>query len=645
MTKRPRKKQSRKENASTTALNPAAIAPTLPVLPHGLRRWFPLMVLVLVLLVFGQCLTFKFVDWDDNLNVYENPYLLSMSAQGLHRLWSAPYASLYVPLVYTSYFIELLLADLLCTVAPDLLHVSAGSPEGFFRVASSLMHLDNVLLHWLACLCVFWLLQRLTGGFSLGVVLGTLLFAVHPLQVEPVAWVTGRKDLLAWALTLASLVVFLKAWDGKRMRPLPIAIATLFYIGALFSKPTAIVTPALAAAIAWYLSLRSREVWWVLLTWFCVAFIAFWIHRGPQSDLKDAPFLLEWWKRPFLAADNMLFYFQKLVFPFPLLPIYPRKIADVFSSPLVWVKLPLLIVLGTFLVRERIWILATILLVIPLLPVLGLVPFIYQYFSVVADRYFYGSMLGVALFLAVAVNRFHVAAAQFGERYARLLVGICVVVVMAYAGIAAAQARHWKSSETLWRHELAYHPRCVHALYNLASEAAQQGRLEEAIQMYERILVVDPYYAAAYTNLMLLNEELGRKQEVQTLAQAALELPPNCAENFLARGHAFLSLGRPAEAAESFKAAIFGLPEDAPAHNSLGMAYLALGDVAQAEAAFRRAIALNPALVAARLNLANILRKRGDLAGAAAEYRSVLEIEPHNAKARKALQAIGTERR
>ncbi|MGB9690702.1 MAG: tetratricopeptide repeat protein [Candidatus Sumerlaeaceae bacterium] len=598
-----------------------------------------LVLFLLIVVVFGQTVFFEFVDWDDNINVYENPYLLSLSVDGLKRLWSAPYASLYVPLVYTTYFVELLFSNLLLGVLRPLF-ASGNETKVFFQIASGVIHFDNVLLHWVATLSVFRILRRMLGVTNSVALAAASVFAIHPLQVEPVVWATGRKDLLCWTLVFLSVDQFSLALQKSPTDWKHLLFATLFYILAMFSKPTAVVTAPLGLVVLWYCGTTDRRAWQILGLWFLLAAAAYYVHQKPQSDLTDAPFLIAWWKRPFLAADNLLFYFQKVLLPIGLIPIYPRRISDVFSTQLVWFALPIVSVLGLATARSRRFILAAAFIFFPVAPVLGFVSFIYQFFSVVGDRYFYGSMAGVTMVVALSIEGFLRIAPHLPKMFLRVASLFAALWLFTVGASAFAQARHWKSSESLWRHELAYFPTCVHALYNLASRLADQGQLAEAISMYERILVVDPYYAAAYTNLILLNDKLGRRDQVQMYAAAALELPPNCAENFLARGHGLLALGKAREAVESFRAAIHGLPEDAPAHNSLGMAYLALGDLAHAKEAFQRAIELNPRLIPARMNLGNLLLKVGDRKAAQVEYEAILQIAPSYIEAKRKLQQL-----
>ncbi len=597
------------------------------------------MIFGAVFLVFGQSVTFDFVDWDDNLNVYENPYLLRLDWAGLARLWQAPYASLYVPLVYTTFFVEVLVSDWLVRIFSGLLSVEPVAMQATLRVASFLIHLDNLLLHIGASLCVYRICRRFLLGAAIPALAGALIFAMHPIQTEAVVWATGRKDLLCWTLCFWALDCFHEAARGFHLKR-NLVIAMLAFLGALLAKPVAVVVPAMATVIYLAEIPRNRRLLVPLVLSFLIAGIAYFALRGPQSDLNEPVFQIEWWKRPFLVADNLRFYLTKLLFPVGLIPIYPRRLGDVLTTSLPWFSLPVCLLVVGVMLRSRLLAVAAALVLIPFAPASGAVPIMYHYFAVVADRYFYGSMLGIALLVSLGTavllrTTFHWPA-QLRPWIAR---GIAIILLL-FGGASFVQARHWRDSESLWRHELRWHPACVHALYNLASRRATSGALDEAVQLYERILVVDPYYAAAYTNLILLLDQARRPNEARDFALAALELPPNSAENFMARGHAFLHLNRFREAVESFQAAIHGIPEDAPAHNSMGMAYLGLGDEQAAEQAFRRAIELHPLLVPAHLNLGKIYLKRGELREASKHFRAALTGDPRNAEAAMLLREV-----
>ena len=349
---RKRRPHRRETSASHTAARPSAAADSLLSAPWPAMRYVPWLLLAAVFLVFGQSLFFEFVDWDDNVNVYENPYLVGLSLSGLRRLWAAPYASLYVPLVYTSYFGELLVSQTAARVIRWLTGPGTDEARLFMRLASAVIHLDNLLLHWVSTWFVFDLVRRMLRGAAAPAFIGALLFALHPIQTESVVWATARKDLLCWALTFAALDIFHAGLSGG-LRPARVLLATACFVGALLSKPTAAVFPILAGAFAFTERHNDRKTLLILAGWLGIACVGYLVHSAPQSDLRDAPFLLDWWKRPFLAADNLLFYFSKLLVPVGLIPIYSRRIADVFASPLVWISLPVVLAAAGALDFER----------------------------------------------------------------------------------------------------------------------------------------------------------------------------------------------------------------------------------------------------------------------------------------------------
>ncbi|AXA35731.1 hypothetical protein BRCON_0954 [Candidatus Sumerlaea chitinivorans] len=592
---------------------------------------------LVVLIVFGRAVTFGFTDWDDNLNVYENPYLLNLSLSNLLRLWYGPYASLYVPLVYTSYFVEISLTQAAMSfLAPMGEWLGIGVSVG--RLIPAIMHFDNILLHLLGAFSVLRILSRLDfprwATFA-----GSVLFAVHPLQVEPVAWITGRKDVLSGALALCAIDLFQSHLVDSTLKR-RLLFATACFILALFAKPSVVTLPLLAAIFAWYHGVDRRRWGRALSLWLLAAVVIAVVGQRAQSDLNDAPFSLLWWQRPFLAADNLRYYFVKFFVPLGLAPIAPRTVREAMQSPLFWLSLPAACLVAWAIRRHKGLVLSAAWIVVPIFPVLGFVPFIFQHFSTVADRYCYLSLGGAALAVVIGISKFDQAYLQrFPKRKPALFAAVSVWLIM-LALISFRQVGYWAGPETLWKRELAVHPTCTHALYNLASRYADQGKFPEAIELYSRLLEVDPRYAPAYSNLILIYGRLGMTQKAKEVARAALTLPPGSAENFLARGHAFLELGDGMSALQSFQAALTILPEDVPAINSLGMAYLAVGDTQKAEEAFRRALELNPNFGAAHANLGLIYLKRGMREAALKEFRKAIELDPTDVKSKHRLRAL-----
>lgn len=591
-----------------------------------------------IFVVFGRAVAFGFTDWDDNVNVYENPLITSQSLDGLGRIWASPHASLYVPLVYTSYLVETFLAKglgwILVGAGAWPRGVSAGEVSQILAVG--LMHTTNLALHSLCAIAVYAILRRLIGNRNAALA-GALLFALHPLQAEPVAWITGRKDVLSGALSLWSLCLFNMWLVGGSL--LTAGMAGMLYVLALLSKPSAMALPVLALGFGLYHHCPQKRLAGALGPAFLLAIAWGLLSQRTQSGLGESPFALDLWRRPFLAADSFCFYISKFLAPVGLAPIYPRTVASVFSADGVWLKLPVLLVVGSVVLwRKGLAALAMLWVLAPLAPVLGLVPFLFQYFSTVADRYFYVSLGGVGLLAGTLIAWVR---AKRPKLYQPLLVGTAVWVAL-LAVLTWRQVGFWSGPESLWARELVIHPKCTHALYNLASREAERGALNEAVRGYRQILEIDPAYASAYTNLMVVLRKMGALTEAKEVAAHALTLKPGSADNYIALGNAHIELGNFGAAADAFRAAIKGDPNDPDAHNNLGIALLQLQDEAGAEDAFRVATRLNERFASPRANLGIVLARRGRLPEAAEQLRIALDLDPGDTKSRARLAVIET---
>ena len=584
----------------------------------GLRAWLPaLLVLVAVAAVFGRTVEFGFTDWDDDTNIYRNPGVVAPSWDALAGFWTAPYANLYVPLVYTTFMAEAWLGRVL---TGDL--------------APSLFHLTNVVLHALSALAVLRLLRtRLPLPAALA---GTLLFAIHPLQAEAVAWATGRKDVLSGCLMLWALERLDRHLsEGGRGR---YAAATGLFVLALFAKPAAVVAPLMALALVRDPVAEWRRLARLMGPWLLVSLAWVFVTRGSQIAVTpDSDFWVPAWKRVFVAADSLLFYAAKVVLPLHLTPMVPQSNRDIFDRPLTWIA-PLLVAAGAALLLWRgrgavrgVWWFA-----VPLLPVLGLVPFIYQYHSNVADRYVYTGMLGAGLLAGQLVGW----AGHGSERRTKAALALAGALLLMLGGMTVRQSGFWSSREALWGRVLQLNPRNVHALFNLGAWKAYNGDADAALELFGRVVDVDPAYGRVYPNLLLLASRSGRDDDVARYSEMALRLRPGNVDNHLARGHAYLLRDDPAGAETEFRGAVFGLPDDPETHVCLGVALLAQGRAAEAEQSLRVAAELNPVYATARANLGLALLAQGKTDAARQELQAAITLEPRDERSHRALEAI-----
>ena len=565
------------------------------------RHWVCAVALIIITLgVFGQVRNHSFL-WDDDIHITENPYLNPVTLPKLLRFWQGPYEHLYIPLTYTVWGALALLSD------------GPARGQSGVRLNPGPFHIANLALHALNVLLVFAILRFLCAH-DWAACGGALLFALHPVQVEPVAWVSGTKDLLCGFFSLLALWQYL-LYAAAKSTPVPsmggplkrstqsnpsipkpklhYALALGAFVLALLAKPSAVAVPLVAWALdRWVLGRSGRQSLVALSSWLVLAacFIIITQLAQPAAGTK---FPTPLWARPLVASDTAVFYLSKLVFPVRLGPDYgrsPEWLLHQYSIYLTWI-IPLGLGAIIWYWRRR-WpflVAAAAVFSVVILPVSGLSLFDFQRISTVADRYLYLAMLGPALALAWLIK----ARQSF-------TVGLIVALILAVLGVASAlQVPYWRDPSTLFSYALKINSHSWMAHNNLGKALTTRGELEAAMEHFRRALEIDPGYAKAYNNLGLV----------------------------------FFMGGRPDEAIQNYRQALDIDPDYAKARNNLGIALAARGDVKGAIFHLRQALGINPAYSDAHYNLGNVLARTGDLDAAMEHFRRALEIDPAYAKA------------
>ena len=334
-------------------------------------RLLPLLVLALTFAAFSEVGGFGFVSWDDELHVTENPWLHPVTPAHVWHFWRMSYQGLYIPLSYTVYALLALLARDPTTQALNP-HV--------FHVANLILHLANVLL-------VFALLKQSVPNIWAASA-GALLFGVHPLQGESVAWVSELRGLLSGMFALLALGQYLEFAESRAWGCF--AVATAAFGLALLAKPSAVAVPLLALALTiWGLGLPWKRCVPPLALWAAMALGCVLANRTVQS--VSPQLFLPLWQRFFVAGDALAFYLAHLAWPARLGIDYGRSPFVVLAHPWgYWTWLvPALLGACLWAGRRRWPLLLTsgALFLLALLPTLGLVPFAFQLASTVADRY------------------------------------------------------------------------------------------------------------------------------------------------------------------------------------------------------------------------------------------------------------------
>ena len=633
---------ARQGGAATSPGGQAAFLPSL----HG---WAFLAVLsASVALTYAHAASAGFI-WDDNFHVTAQAM---RGLDGLWRTWAVPGATQqYYPVLHSAFWAEH--------------RIWGDAPLGY--------HVLNIILHALAC----FLLYRVLSCLSVpGARLAALVFALHPVCVETVAWVSEQKNTLSGVFFLSAALAYLR-FDASR-RGWTYAGATALFVLALLSKSVTATLPAALLVLAWWrrgrLSLCQDIV--PLLPWFALAaadgLFTAWVERV-YVGAHGASFGLGAGERVLLAGRIVCFYLAKAVLPVRLAFNYPRWSVDV-HSPVQYLfpsaVAAALLACAAQARRSRAPLAAALLYVGILSPALGFVnvyPFVYSF---VADHFQY---LGVAV-LASAFGALAAAAASAAAPKWRWAGASACAVLLASLSLASSrQSRMYASDEALWRETIERNPSGWMAHDNLGDDLLrdgdapsataeyrkaidlapanleswndlglalmQSGNLGEAASSFEKVLVARPADSEALNNLANIYSRQGRNKEALAAYRRAVAADPADEGPRHNLGNALMTAGRPAEAAAEYEAALRIDPRDGEAHYNLGLALARTSRLPEAEAHFRKAAEINPQNAGARMNLGAMLLAEGKLPEAAEQFRAVVEFQPGDADARFNLAA------
>lgn len=602
----------------------------LAVLVPFSRRYAALAIVLAIALVFGRTVGHDFLLWDDNLHVTDNRLLDSPSWASLAHFWAHPYTGLYVPVSYT-----LFLAERALTARPD--------PHVF--------HAVNVALHAACAWFVFRLLRRGVSS-DLAACIGALVFALHPLAVESVAWISETRGTLSALFGLVALDRWIAhmtfererdasertsivsdaaprveggALDRRWLRVSGIAVTFLL---ALLAKPSAVAFPLIALVFAVFvLRLPARRYAPWIVAGLAIAAVDVLVTKSLQSD-ETIHFVTALADRPRIALDALGFYLENVALPVDLGPDYGRRPSVVIAAELsAWTMIVPLAVLGVSLASA--WLRATVLpgfalFVVALSPVLGLVPFVYQDISTVADRYAYLPLIGVALATALVVDR----GLALERARARAALVVAIVVLSVFAVVSWRQAATWKDTETLFAHALEINPKSWVARTNRGLALLARGDREGALAEHQRALELRPDRPKSHNNVGILVLQMGQPGEAIAYFERALELSPNYANAHANLAIALFQLNRVAEAETHARAAIEAQPEIAGAHNTLANILVARNELEEALAEYEIAVELAPRDSDAQRNEALLLARVGQTALAIEHYEAALAARP-----------------
>ncbi len=597
--------------------------------------------------------------WDDNEHVTK-PEL--QSVQGLYRIWFDVGATQqYYPLLHSAFWIEH--------------RLWGNAPLGY--------HLVNIVLHILNAVLVMLILRRLLREKAVpwadaAALLTAVVFALHPVHVESVAWITEQKNTLSAVFYLLAMGVYLD-FDRTR-RAGSYAGATALFILSLLAKPITVTLPPALLVIIWWQRGRwslKRDVL-PLLPWFALSIasglFAAWVEHS-VIGAKGEAFTLSAVQRVLLPGRAFWFYLYKLLWPSELIFVYPRWNVD----PAVWWQwlfpaalLALLIALAAICRRSRAPLAATLFFIGTLFPLLGFFNVYLYIYTFVADHFQYLASLGILALVCSAI------AAGLSRMRSATVGWLAVSLAPIALGVLTfRQCRMYSDEKTLYDTILRENPDCWMAYNNLGRYYANRGSFEEAAERFRETIRLNPKFPEAHQNLGNSLVFLGRYDLAEAELQEALRLVPHYLNARFSLGLLRERQGRLDDAIAEYRtaaglnpffvlgylnpsqllikqgrteAAIAELdhgieafqdrPDAAWLYKAKAAIFLSANKTDDAIASLKQAVRLAPDLAEMRLRLANALFQAGKLDDAAAVYVETLAISPDNSQAHYNLAII-----
>ncbi|HNW45303.1 MAG TPA: tetratricopeptide repeat protein [Elusimicrobiales bacterium] len=608
-----------------------------------LAKLFPLLIALLTFAVFLPSLKNGFVNWDDLQNLTENRHYRGLGWEQLRWMFSTFHLGPYQPLSWLTYAADYLAWGL--------------NPFGY-HLTNIILHSVNSALFWLLCLKLFLLSsepadQENKTDYYLAAGFAALFFAVHPLRVESVTWVTERRDVLSGLFYLLTLLWYIppRAAGGEQAGPWRRHVLPLCaFLCALLSKAMVITLPAalllldifiikrLSPDMRRWFSRETRQLWLEKVPYFALSAVF-----GAAGYIGQAGIGAVASYQTFGAADRAAqiffstgLYLLKTLAPLNLLPEY-KFTGSVASWQPAAAAAAIFALTWAALAARRHWpaFLAVWLYYLATLsPVSGIVKLGAQ---AAADRYTYLPCLGFALLSGGALLALRRAADGRAGKLATLL---ACLAITALAGLTWRQQGYWHDSETLWRHALSINPDLPIARTNLGVALHKKGAFAEAAAHYAAVLRMNPGNAQAHNNLGRVLASQGNSAQAVSHYLEALKLDPAFAEAHYNLGFSLNKAGKTAEAAEQYRAALSLKPDFADAHNNLAEVLAAQGRLDEAAGHYRAALQLDPGLSEAQNNLGSILAAQGKTRDTAAYYLEALRLNPALPEAHSNLAGI-----
>jgi len=556
--------------------------------------WSIFLIVIITSLVYFQAIHFDFVNYDDDGYVYQNPLVKSgISIKGIFEAFSEMYKANWIPLTLISYMMDT--------------EIFGVSPIGY--------HFTNIFFHILNSVLVFFFFKISTGHLWSGFVVA-MLFAIHPLHVESVVWISERKDVLSTFFGICALIMYVRYATQKDLKKY-LAVFLLF-LCSLMSKPMLVTLPLVFFLLDFWpihrmpskqISENFRNIlmlvfeklpFFILSLIFSIIAILSQKSGGTVGTITEFPLSV----RLMNSIVSYTEYIFKAVWPTNLAVIYPYQ-PDIRISRIIISILVLFVITCAVIYWNKknpallvgwSWFLIT------LLPVIGLIQVGTQ---AMADRYTYVPLIGLFI---VAVWGIQYLILKF--RLNKRIVGMATAtIILTFSIMTLNQITIWKNSATLFKHALSVtHDNWV-AHLNYGEALLEQGQVEEAIGQYKKALEIKPNFELAYLNIGAVFAKKGQADHAIAYYQKALAIRQNQPMAWLNLGNAYFRKGVPDKAIFYYETALSFKPDFAEAYCGLGAVMAGRGELEKAHQAFLQALDIDPGSISARNSITQIEEK------------------------------------
>ena len=602
-------------------MNERKLTPSLATAVEGSLIWGVVVLVTLTVLAYRPALRGGFI-FDDRVLIADNR--LVQAGDGLYRFWFTSESADYRPVAWSLWWLEWRL----------------------WRDNATGYHAVNLLFHTLNVILVWMILRRLKIP---GAWLAAAVFAIHPVNVATVAWVSEQKNTLSMLFSALAVLWFMRFDDSSRSGT-ERGLGWQWYgmsVGAFFlavlTKSAVVMLPVVLLGYVWWRHGRVRGRDWLCSLPFFAASLVLSLVTVVQH--KRALGVLEvqtggFGARLAGAGWEPWFYLSKALLPVDLMVVYPKWEVDASR----WTSyVPGVVLIGLLILfwwNRNAWGRGVFFglgySVVMFFPVLGFFDQAFYYYSWVADHWQYYSIIGV---IALVVAAGAAICRRMGEQGRTVAALTSAMVLVALGAATWSRASVYADSEALWRDNVAKNPDAWMAYNNLGCTLEGEGKIDEAIAAYEQALQLKPDLGEAHYNLGIVLVKVGRVPEAIEHYQLALRVKPDYAQAHYNLGIALARARRVPEAIAAYEQALRLDPNIAQAHNNLGVLLGQVGRTDEAVGHYERALQLLPNYAEAHNNLGIALAGRGRGPEAIEHFKEALRIKPDYTVARNNLGA------